>query len=129
MVFLGALGEGNKLDEGSEDDDSVACVFILGDEAVGFHVVEEEAFEVVFVIDLSVDNVKVVFVHSVVSFGVVVSGRPCEYSIAHRGFIVKHKIQIWLRHFAQRFGYKNVINCNQIVIIGKCVGLVNYLVR
>lgn len=72
MVFLGALGEGDKLDEGSEDDDSIASLFILGDELVGFHVVEEEAFEVVFVIDLSVDNVKVVFVHSVVSFGVVV---------------------------------------------------------
>ena len=74
MIFIGALGEGNELDERSENDNSVASVLILGDEAVGFHVVEEEAFEVVFIIELSVNNVKVVFVHSVVSFGVVVSG-------------------------------------------------------
>ena len=74
LIAVGALGEGNKLDEGGEDDDSVACVLILGDEAVGFHVVEEEAFEVIFVIELAVDDVEVVFVHSVVSFGVVVSG-------------------------------------------------------
>jgi hypothetical protein len=53
------------LNKGGYHHDGIAYPLIVSDEAVSFHVVIEITLVVVFVIELTVDNVEVVFVHLV----------------------------------------------------------------
>ena len=64
-IARGAVLKSYPLNEGGYHYDGVAHPLILSNEAVGFHVVIEITLVVVFVIELTVDNVEVVFVHLV----------------------------------------------------------------